>query len=312
MKIGVKMKKDNINIKNMTDEDLSKKLGRYQVMESIGILLGVLLVVAGCITAFVLHNPVVLSVLVFGGVALILLLALPAQKKKKALLNQQLGGFFKEELEKMFGEEPKTPELPIDVAYLKSAELTAVPWKECSISDFHEGKHNGLRFSAANVELSRTVEERSGPNNDNWMTRSETLFHGIVLRCSDICDGNRDIKLIDQYQKRTDKDISKPDVFKKYFVAVTADKGTANELITPQLCELVQKLETFANNGKVCALSIASGSLTLALNTRYVFANLPDEIDLRDIDGVRKFYILSLISMGNLIDIIRESPALTQ
>ena len=56
------------------------------------------------------------------------------------------------------------------------------------MEDFHEGVHNGLRFSAANVELRRTVEEKSGPDNDNWMTRTETLFRGIVVRCKDICD----------------------------------------------------------------------------------------------------------------------------
>ena len=61
--------------------------------------------------------------------------------------------------------------------------IIGIEWTECSVKDFHEGEHNGLRFSAANVELGRTVEERSGPDNDNWMTRSETLFRGVVLRC---------------------------------------------------------------------------------------------------------------------------------
>ena len=301
---------NNINVKDMTDEELSKKLGKYQAMESVGIAIGALLVVAGCISAFIIHNVMVLCALAFTGVALLLLLGLPAQKKKKALIKQQFGGFFKEELEKMFGAEPSEVTLPIDYDYLKNAVVTAVPWTECRIEDFHEGVHNGLKFSAANVELCRTVEERSGPENDNWMTRTETLFHGIVVRCSDVCNTGLDIKIIDQYQKRKDKDISDPNVFRKYFAAFNHDNAPADNRITPQMCEFAQKLEVFANNRNICALIIYGGSLTLALNTNYVFANVPNEIDMRDIDGIRKWYKASLTGMGNLLDIIRESPAL--
>ena len=44
---------------------------------------------------------------------------------------------------------------------------------------------------------------------------------------------------------------------------------------------------------------------------RYVFAGIPEELDLRDIDGIRKWFIASLTGMGNLLDLITESPALT-
>ena len=33
--------------------------------------------------------------------------------------------------------------------------------------------------------------------------------------------------------------------------------------------------------------------------------------DLRDIDGIRKWFTASLTGMGNLLDLITESPALT-
>ena len=52
-------------------------------------------------------------------------------------------------------------------------------------------------------------------------------------------------------------------------------------------------------------------SHTLALNTRYVFAGVPEWLDLRDIDGIRKWFTASLTGMGNLLDLITESPALT-
>ena len=179
------------------------------------------------------------------------------------------------------------------------------------MTDFHEGEHKGLRFSAANVELRRTVEEKSGPDNDNWMTRTETLFRGIVVRCKDICDPALDIALNDMFQERKKDDITDPAAFRKYFAAHTADGREADDQVTPQLRDLVQKLEASSGSAKLCGLILRDGDLTLALNTRYVFAGVPEELDLRDIDGIRKWFTASLTGMGNLLDLITESPALT-
>ena len=295
----------------LTDAQLSKKLGSCQKAESIGMLLGILCVVSGCILMFVKRDIILICVLVFVGVALFLLVAKPAQTKKKALLQQQLGGYFRAELTKAFGPEPEPATLPIDWAYLKAAKLSAVDFTECTVTDFHEGEHKGLQFSAANVELRRTVEEKSGPDNDNWMTRTETLFRGIVVRCKDICDPALDIALNDMFQERKKDDITDPAAFRKHFAAHTADGREADDQVTPQLRDLVQKLEASSASAKLCGLVLRGGDLTLALNTRYVFADVPDELDLRDIDGIRKWYTASLTGMGNLLDLITESPALT-
>ena len=295
----------------LTDAQLSKKLGGYQKTESIGMLLGILCVMSGCILMFVKRDIILICVLVFVGVALFLLVAKPAQTKKKALLQQQLGSFFRTELAKAFGPEPEPATLPIDWAYLKATKLSAVDFTECTVTDFHEGEHKGLRFSAANVELRRTVEEKSGPDNDNWMTRTETLFRGIVVRCKDICDPALDIALNDMFRERKRDDITDPAAFRKYFTAHTADGREADDQVTPQLRDLVQKLEASSASAKLCGLVLRGGDLTLALNTRYVFADVPDELDLRDIDGIRKWFTASLTGMGNLLDLITESPALT-
>ena len=295
----------------LTDAQLSKKLGSCQKAESIGMLLGILCVVSGCILMFVKRDIILICVLVFVGVALFLLVAKPAQTKKKALLQQQLGGYFRAELTKAFGPEPEPATLPIDWAYLESAKLTAVPWTECSIYAFHEGECAGLRFSAANVELRRTVEEKSGPDNDNWMTRTETLFRGIVVRCKDICDPALDIALNDMFRERKKDDITDPAAFRKHFAAHTADGREADDQVTPQLRDLVQKLEASSASAKLCGLVLRGGDLTLALNTRYVFADVPDELDLRDIDGIRKWYTASLTGMERLLTLLRESPALS-
>lgn len=301
---------DAVGVERMTDAELSKKLGSYQRTESIGMLLGILLVIAGCISMFIQHDPILVCALAFPGVALFLLVAKPAQTKKKALM-QQLGSFFRTELTKAFGPEPEQATLPIDRAYLAATKLSAVDFTECTVTDFHEGEHKGLRFSAANVELRRTVEEKSGPDNDNWMTRTETLFRGIVVRCKDICDPTLDIALNDMFQERKKDDITDPAAFRKHFAAHTADGREADDQVTPQLRDLVQKLEASSGSAELCGLILRDGDLTLALNTRYVFAGVPEELDLRDIDGIRKWFTASLTGMGNLLDLITESPALT-
>ncbi len=226
-------------------------------------------------------------------------------------MQQQLGGFFRTELTKAFGPEPKPATLPIDWAYLEAAKLSAVSFTECTVTDFHEGEHKGLRFSAANVELRRTVEEKSGPDNDNWMTRTETLLRGIVVRCKAICDPALDIALNDMFQERKKDDITAPAAFRKHFAAHTADGREVDDQVTPQLRNLVQKLEASSRSAKLCGLILRDGDLALALNTRYVFAGVPEELDLRDIDGIRKWFTASLTGMGNLLDLITESPALT-
>ena len=302
---------DAVGVERMTDAELSKKLGSYQRTESISISLGVILVITACISMFIQRDPFFVCALAFPGVALFLLVAKPAQTKKKALMQQQLGSFFRTELTKAFGPEPEPATLPIDRAYLAATKLSAVDFTECTVTDFHEGEHKGLRFSAANVELRRTVEEKSGPDNDNWMTRTETLFRGIVVRCKDICDPALDIALNDMFRERKKDDITDPAAFRKHFTAHTADGREADDQVTPQLRDLVQKLEASSHSAKLCGLILRDGDLTLALNTRYVFAGVPEELDLRDIDGIRKWFTASLTGMGNLLDLITESPALT-
>ena len=305
-----KEKEPAIGMEKMTDAELSKKLGSYQRTEDISISLGVILVIAACITMFIRRDPLLVCALAFPGVALFLLVAKPAQKKKKALMQQQLGSFFRTELTKAFGPEPEPATLPIDWGYLAAAKLSNDPFTECTLTDFHEGEHKGLRFSAANVELRRTVEEKSGPDNDNWMTRTETLFHGIVVRCKGICDPALDVTLNDMFQERKKDDITDPAAFRKHFAAHTADGREVDDQVTPQLRELVQKLETTSRTSKLCGLILRDGDLALALNTQYVFAGVPEWLDLRDIDGIRKWFTASLTGMGNLLDLLMESPVL--
>lgn len=302
---------DTANTGRMTDAALSKKLGRCQLVEDISILLGVVLLIGASISAFVLRNVLLLAALCFVGVGLILLVGMPAQKKKNALIQQQLGDFFRMELNRVFGPEPQTPELPIDQAALASIGILSVPWTECHVENFYEGIHNGLHFSAANVAL-RRIKETGGAARDAT-TGIETLFSGIVVRCRDICDPALDLIINDAFQERKGGDPSLTDssYFRRQFTARTADNQPADDQVTPELRELIQKLEAFANNRKMGGLVCYGGTLTLALNTGYVFAGIPSGLDVRNIDAIRKWFTRSLDVMGGLLDLLHESPALT-
>ena len=82
--------------------------------------------------------------------------------------------------------------------------------------------------------------------------------------------------------------------------------GYVVKLDLPELRELVQRLENASSNAKVCCLILRDGQLTLALQTRYVFAGIPPELDMRDIDGIRRWFTASLTGMGGLLDILQE------
>ena len=67
----------------------------------------------------------------------------------------------------------------------------------------------------------------------------------------------------------------------------------------------------FANNGKAGTLILYGGNLTLALNAGYVFVDLPDALDWRDSEEIRRWFTASLSDMGRLLDLLMASPALT-
>lgn len=164
--------------KKMSDAELSRRLGAYQVIERIGTVLGLILIMAGGIIALVQHNLWIFAGLFFAGVIVLVIISFIVNTKKNVLLNLQLGDFFHSELQSAFGPGTAEPAMLISEKYLKDAELIDQCWEGSDISNFFEGEHDTTRFSVANVTLDHLVEERSGPDNDNWMTKTVTVFQG--------------------------------------------------------------------------------------------------------------------------------------
>lgn len=293
--------------KKMSDAELSRRLGAYQVIERIGMIIGLILIMAGGIIALVQHNLWIFAGLFFAGVIVLVIISFIVNTKKNVLLNLQLGDFFHSELQSAFGPGTAEPAMLISEKYLKDAELIDQCWEGSDITNFFEGEHNSARFSVANVTLDHLVEERSGPDNDNWMTKTVTVFSGVIIRCADMCDSNLDMSITDRYQESPPKgDVSDPAVFAERFKVRTSDGREAAALVTPEMRTLCSELEK-AVDGKLCGLKLKDGEAAAALHTKYQFANVPPNTDLRNIDGIRKAYVESIETIKTLLDILKNN-----
>lgn len=293
--------------RKMSDAELSRRLGAYQAIERIGMIIGLILVAAGGVIAIVQHNLWIFAGLFFAGVIVLVIISFVVNTKKNVLLNLQLGDFFHSELQSAFGPGTAEPAMLISEKYLKDAELIDQCWEGSDISNFFEGEHAATRFSVANVTLDHLVEERSGPDNDNWMTKTVTVFKGVILRCADMCDANLDLSITDRYQESPPKgDVSDPAVFAERFKVRTFDGREAAALVTPEMRTLCSELEK-AVDGKLCGLKLKDGEAAAALHTKYQFANVPPNTDLRNIDGIRKAYVESIEAIITLLDILKNN-----
>ena len=101
------MKTAGIESVKMTDAELSQKLGHYQKMAAVWTLVGLAGVIGGVISYFAVDDAatraILMAVLFFGGICCAIFFGGGAQKKIKALMQSQLGDFFRTELESAFG-----------------------------------------------------------------------------------------------------------------------------------------------------------------------------------------------------------------
>ena len=293
---------------HMSEKELSDKLGRYQNRENGFAIIGILACVIGCILAFFVDRPTYPCILGLIGAAAILI-AVRSQSKKKALLWQQLGDFFKSELEKAFGKELSTPEMRIDEAFLRESHLVDRLWENCKVENFHEGMHNGLHFSAANVVLQHSFEEKCGSNQDDWMTRTVKMLDGIVIRCKTNVSLPCPVRINERIEEHPCGDLTDPAAFDARYTVTSDSESAVGAFLTPQLQKAMKELETLTG-GPIDGVQFADGVLSLAINTSYVFANISDSVDVSDLDAVRKWYILTLRDMGRLLNVLTQNTAL--
>ena len=303
---------DASGIQRMTDAELSKKLGHYQKMSAVWLLVGMAGAVSGSIAFFAVQDTarkaILVTVLFFGGVCCASLFGGGAQKKLKALMQEQLGDFFRVEWEKAFGADIHTPDMRIDEPFMKALHLLDGEWEECTVENFHEGDHGGVHFSAANVRLDH-VYQRGTPR-EGFETCRSMAFKGVVIRCETQVPPSSSVLANARIEDSPRGVLTGNDLFDRSF-CVTADNGQdAACLLTPQFIDFLTEFDRDVE-GQILGFCWKENTFSLVLETDYGFAAVASNVDLRDLDAVRRSYINSLQEMGRVLDRLMAGLALT-
>ena len=290
--------------KKLSEAQALKKIARYEknetIMNYIGIY-GLIIGIPGTILGLVLEAGALGLIfgLIFLTGALCIFLKSTMRNKAEALVDVQLQDFYKEELERFFGSCQSTNEMDINKPLIDELRPVTEYWNEYSKWRFYEGNYHDTRFSVENVHLKEVINE--GENGETVNSR----FKGIVMRCKNICAPATDIALC-RFGKDHRSDLNDPDAFRQVFSARTADGQSADNLVTPQLRELIQKIESFNAKYTMTAMMIRNGEVILAIKG-YCFGDGDSgEESLQDFDRIRSHFTDSLLPLCKLIDILQN------
>ena len=294
----------------LSDAELSKKLGHYQKMSRTWLLVGLFGVVSGTVAFFAVQDAalkaVLTAVLFFGGVCCAIFLGGSTQKKLKALMQEQLGGFFRAEFRKIFGADLRTNELRIDRDCMQRFHLSGDEWEECAVENLHESSYRGVHFSAANVRLDH-VYERAIPH-EGLETCREMIFKGLVLRCETRTSAPSPV-LVNARTEEQIRRLPRGSGFDRCFRVTAENEQDAALLLTPQFRTLMMQFgQSF--EGHLLALRWEERLLSLAIETDYGFAAVAGNVDVSDLDAVRRSYVRSLHEMEGLLNILLDSSEL--
>ena len=252
---------------SLTDRELLRRLARWDRLRTVCSVMLVLGFVAGGIVWWKSGD------IRWGLLALFILLAVGiiglcrCDSRQRKLIWEQMGDFFRSETEQAFGPDTKLPELVIDEADIRRSQMIDRHWEEFQIKNYRQGVHQGVRFSAANVELTHNFEEHVGRDVNDTMTRSVKAFGGVWL-----------------------------------IAALREDQAYGRDAL-----ELVPLLETL---GRPAAVRWEENRLELALESTLPVMDLPVDINVRDLNALRRSYLVSLRYLQGIIEALRRCGAL--
>lgn len=295
----------------MSEVELSEKLGRYQKQARIWLIVGLLGIAGGLISAIAVQDAALKTILVGalfgGGLCCVLFLSSGAQKKLKALTQEQLGGLFQAELKRSFGPDLHTPEMRIDQAFLKTLHLLDGQWEACAVENFYEGNHSGIHFSTANVRLDHVYKR--GNIRDGLGTWQDMVFKGIVLRCRTHVPASSMVRANVRTENSLRGIMTGNETFDHRFCVTAKTEQDAFRLLTPQFMELIGILEQ-GLEGQILCVCWEGNVFSLAIATDYGFASIASNVDMSDLDAVRHSYRNSLKEMETLLDLLLKNIAL--
>ena len=269
----------------LSDAELSKKLGHYQKMSRVWILVGLFGALSGTVSYFAVQDTalkaILTGVLFFGGVCCAVFLGGSAQKKLQALIQEQFGDFFRTEWEKAFGPDMHTPEMCVDEPF--------------------------LRTFAANVRLDHVYERGCG--HEGYETCHEMVFKGLVLRCETQTPAPSPV-LVNARTEDSPRGAATGDaLFDRCFCVTAEPEQDALSLLAPQFMELMNEFRQRVE-GQLLGFRWEGRVLSLAVETDYGFAAVASNVDLRDLDALRRSYCTSLHAMEETLDLLLKNTAL--
>ena len=295
----------------LTEEELSRQLGHYQKRAALWLRVGLLGVAAGLISYFAVPDAalkaVLTAVLFFGGLCCAIFLSGGAQKKLKALTQEQLGAFFRTELERAFGPDLRTAELAIDRACVEQFRLLDGKWEECRVENLYQGTHRGVSFSAANVRLDHVYERGSGQ--EGLGICQDMVFKGLVIRCQTRPAASGLVRGSARTEDSPQGIVTEKGDFNAHFCVTAEREQDASDLLTPRFMEQMMELEGGVE-GHLAGFRWEGRVFSLALETDYGFASVASSVDLRDLDALRRSYVTSLEEMGHFLDLLLKNTAL--
>lgn len=264
---------------SLADRELLRRLARWDRLRTVCSVMLVLGFVVGGVVWWRSGD------IRWGLLALFILLAVGiiglcrCDSRQRKLIWEQMGDFFRSETEQAFGPNTKLPELVIDEAGIRRSQMIDRHWEECRIKNYRQGVHQGVRFGAANVELTHNFEEHVGRDVNDTMTRSVKVFGGVWL----ICETDQQAPEGGYLYRRED------------------------QAYGPDTLELVPLLETL---GRPAAVRWTGNRLELALESTLPVMDLPVDINVRDLNALRRSYLVSLRYLQGIIEALHRCGAL--
>lgn len=292
--------------KTLSDATLFRRLDIYQRIR----LLCTFLALGGTLCAIpiaLFMQKKLLAAAFFAAVAAAILLGSSLKKKRRTLIQERMHSIFQAEVEKAFGEKPQTPLLPITDTWLRDAQPIDLPWETCKIHDFQEGFYRGVRFSAANVVLEHV--HSSHHIQEGRQTYTEKQFGGIVIRCKTAKEAPARIFVHgrpEEKEEQKEQDCASGATNDGRYSAVSVSQDAIQTFLTPQCIEALRSLEE-GFRGVLAGLLWDGDGLTVAVNTQYVFANVPDSLDARSVDALRSWCTASLQTMCRALDTLIDN-----
>lgn len=264
---------------SLAEQGLLRRLAVWSRVQTLGTVLLVLGFLVGAVVWWrsgdIRWGLLALFAFLFSGAGCIFW----GQSRQRKLIWEQMGDLFRSETEQAFGPDTKLPELVIDEADIRRSQMIDRHWEEFQIKNYRQGVHQGVRFSAANVELTHNFEEHVGRDVNDTMTRSVKAFGGVWL----ICETERQAPEGGYLYRREDQAYGR------------------------DALELVPLLETL---GRPAAVRWEENRLELALESTLPVMDLPMDINVRDLNALRRSYLVSLRYLQGIIEALRRCGAL--